>query len=973
MDDVREATDDLLADKPEVEPALEELLAVDEDGSWTYDDLSIDSGTFGEVVSRGIVEDSGDGYRVTEPNAVRAALNGDIVDSEAETGSRFDLPSLTLPKFDRRTSFIVGGALAFVALVRIVFMWSSVFRSGDIVLAGNDPYYYRYWVDTLLASDLQAFDVGSLTRLPEKVANSDTLLIVVLWWSASLFGKGQAASGLVVAWYPVLAAVVSAGLVYLLSVLVTNDKRVGLAAVLILAVTPAHAFRSALGYGDHHAFDFVWLALTVLAITVLAVDGSEREWHNWVKPLGVLGVSVGVVAQTTAWRGGPILLLPIAGYLTVKIVDDVRADRSPLVVNRRLLSGLAVGGLLTLFVYGIFGWMETYRGIAPALLALGSVGVVGLGEAWSRFNRPARELALVEGILLIAGISGIWIGVPGLRPALERFREFVTSQSTIAETQSLFAGDLGSIAAPILVFGFFLFLALPYLAVATWRAYRESRPEWLVCVIFGWCLFVLSIIQVRFAGEFSVIVSLFSGIGLLHFAEKVELVRPRVPSSGSFEELRVPTTRTIALLGVLFLLFASFGLIQTPIKMGQVAIDDGTYHTAKSIDTHAEQKEIDYPENYVLSDWGRNRVYNYLVNGEADSYGFARDYYADFLMSSDLETWYYNLSSKPVGYVVVDSAVNADAGSIQSQLSAWDRETCTGSGLGHYQVSHVGNNKKVFRFVPGARIIGATNPERSVQLNFSAEISGETLRCSHQIEANPYGVYAATVPYPGTYTVNGSEVQISSTDIESGRHLGGHNQTGLLHWPFNTNQSETAYDRISGYEGQISGAKTSSTAIEGSALRFDGSGGASVNVPTPDEFTISMWVQPDRLDTTEGDNFHHLVRAESGDLVNLEGGGGVSFRVPGVESSFFVGGDVPANEWSHIAVTYNGSHRSIYVDGQNVRSQQIENGTADWGGKLHVADGGNTSNSYSGLLDEFRIYNRALDPDGIQRLASEQQ
>ena len=84
----REEIADLLTDRPEFEPALRDVLAVDErrDG-WTFDDVPVDSGTFGELVSRGVVESDGNEYRLADPAAVRAALDGeDAPASGGDTG-----------------------------------------------------------------------------------------------------------------------------------------------------------------------------------------------------------------------------------------------------------------------------------------------------------------------------------------------------------------------------------------------------------------------------------------------------------------------------------------------------------------------------------------------------------------------------------------------------------------------------------------------------------------------------------------------------------------------------------------------------------------------------------------------------------------------------------------------------------------------------------------------------------------------
>ena len=54
---IADAVTSFLADHTDGQRALEAVLAVDsETTTWTFEDIAIDSGTFGELVSRGIVQ-----------------------------------------------------------------------------------------------------------------------------------------------------------------------------------------------------------------------------------------------------------------------------------------------------------------------------------------------------------------------------------------------------------------------------------------------------------------------------------------------------------------------------------------------------------------------------------------------------------------------------------------------------------------------------------------------------------------------------------------------------------------------------------------------------------------------------------------------------------------------------------------------------------------------------------------------------
>jgi hypothetical protein len=85
-------------------------------------------------------------------------------------------------------------------------------------------------------------------------------------------------------------------------------------------------------------------------------------------------------------------------------------------------------------------------------------------------------------------------------------------------------------------------------------------------------------------------------------------------------------------------------------------------------------------------------------------------------------------------------------------------------------------------------------------------------------------------------------------------------------------------------------------------------------------------------------------------------------------------GSVPLNQWTHVAATYDGSKMRVYLNGQldneGVYPYGIFPGTNDLGIGAVVGGAGVGDNSYSfsGLIDEPAIYNRALSPLEIQQI-----
>ena len=134
--------------------------------------------------------------------------------------------------------------------------------------------------------------------------------------------------------------------------------------------------------------------------------------------------------------------------------------------------------------------------------------------------------------------------------------------------------------------------------------------------------------------------------------------------------------------------------------------------------------------------------------------------------------------------------------------------------------------------------------------------------------------------------------------------------------------------------------------------------------------TVLLQVYPE--DLTEGYIFGHTIGSwsnriqlyiESGNL-NLGLGGSHRTRM-GIQT-------LAPQTWVHVALTWDGSAYNVYIDG-------IERASGSYTGLTTlntIADIGNTGNtsarteSFNGLIDEVRVYNRALSADEIQELYS---
>ena len=76
---------------------------------------------------------------------------------------------------------------------------------------------------------------------------------------------------------------------------------------------------------------------------------------------------------------------------------------------------------------------------------------------------------------------------------------------------------------------------------------------------------------------------------------------------------------------------------------------------------------------------------------------------------------------------------------------------------------------------------------------------------------------------------------------------------------------------------------------------------------------------------------------------------------------------LPTNTWTHLAVTYNGSTLTLYRDGVAVATSTVSGTLSPTSGTLQIG-GSQFGEYFKGLIDEVRIYNRALSDTEIQTI-----
>ncbi|RAW46456.1 hypothetical protein DQW50_03540 [Halorubrum sp. 48-1-W] len=804
MADPHAATRELLAERPAVEAALESVLAVDGSGPWAFDDVDVDSGTFGELVSRGIVEhvddDAGD-YRVADPAAVRAVLDGEAYDGsigEDAEGSRDGIGSrIRLALTDRansvRPTFVAPLLASLVVLVAFrLVTYRSVFREGMVTLPGNDPYHYRHHVDRLLVADPSPFDPRAIADVLGGRATGDPLVYTLGYWVTRLLEPAAEQSGVAIALLPVAAAVGVGVLVAWIGLVVANDERVAVLSVLALAATPAHALYSGVGFFDHHPFDYLWVTAMAAALVWLARDVERRTgdpatenplrghlWNPWTW-LVASGFGVVVAASMLTWNGAPLLLTGVATYAVFRSGSDLRAGQSPAGVALPLVGGLALGGAITHVIHSSSGWLEPAVAYSPLLVAGGALLVAALGEA-CRFLGVTSLRAYLGGVGL--GGAGLFVGARVVTPdvlgrLVDRFATIVGgARSGIAESRSLLSADYGVVFGSLEMFGWFLVLALPILGWISWRCVRTHEPRWLVLSGFAWPLLGVTLFEIRFAGELSPFTAVFVAVGTLWLLSWIDLAAPVSPietasryrlSPDTFR----PSSETAYVAGML-LFVASLGILLGPTAMDTVAQTDGQ---VEAVGWMAEDAATNEPEEFVASRWGEQRFYNYHVFGESDSYRTGVQDDIEVLYASSRPDDEYDRFDSGVGYLVLEELedVPAEAGPEDGYTRLVERygsATAGADGVGRYRLRFVssGGGYLVFTPVPGATINGTGPVDERFNASTDVSVPGASFTYSRHVDPTDNGTYSVRVAHPGTYDVGErGTVTVTEDDIRGG-------------------------------------------------------------------------------------------------------------------------------------------------------------------------------------------------------------
>jgi len=190
----------------------------------------------------------------------------------------------------------------------------------------------------------------------------------------------------------------------------------------------------------------------------------------------------------------------------------------------------------------------------------------------------------------------------------------------------------------------------------------------------------------------------------------------------------------------------------------------------------------------------------------------------------------------------------------------------------------------------------------------------------------------------------------------------------MAHWKLDETEGDIAYDSVGNNDGILTGGplwQPANGRVAG-ALQFDGIDDyvstPFVLDPSGAPFSVFAWIKggaPGQViisQARDGVNWLLADPAEGKLTTRLKKSGG---RGSPLNSQ----ANITDAEWHSVGFVWDGSNRALYVDDVEVAKDALAGLSSSYGG-LHIGAGRTlgAGSFFSGLIDDVRIYNRAITP-----------
>ena len=447
-------------------------------------------------------------------------------------------------KSHRRKKII--GSLPYFIGVLITFLAAFYMRTlpkawvflsnGFVRFGGNDPWYHLRNVESILHNFPNMLWFDAYTHYPygtEQVFAPlyDMFLATVIW----ILGAGNPSQDLiytVCAYWPSFLGALVLIPTYFVAKWIFNDRRIGLLAIILLAVQPGQFFsRALIGFNDHHIAETLLSTLTAMFFVMalkkagnseISFEKIKNQDFKGLKPalpyLLLTGISLG--AYALAWKGALFFAFILGVYLTIQHVIDHLKGKSPdyLAISGMFVFAIALFMImLTPFLGGTKGLY--IKGFLVGLLAFPILSGISYYMKENKFPKLYYPIALLilfgAGLLLAKTFSE-----PLYALIMSVFSYFMRTGGgvTIAEAAPFFGrpNHPYPLWENFTLGGYFVFLSLAFLV---YEAFKKNSQEKNFLLVWTLMIFWALLQQNRFAYYFSVNVAILSAYMGLKIAD----------------------------------------------------------------------------------------------------------------------------------------------------------------------------------------------------------------------------------------------------------------------------------------------------------------------------------------------------------------------------------------------------------------------------------------------------------------------
>lgn len=202
--------------------------------------------------------------------------------------------------------------------------------------------------------------------------------------------------------------------------------------------------------------------------------------------------------------------------------------------------------------------------------------------------------------------------------------------------------------------------------------------------------------------------------------------------------------------------------------------------------------------------------------------------------------------------------------------------------------------------------------------------------------------------------------------------------SGLTHcWPMDNAHvtGTTITDAIGSDNGTAGANVTASTGPSGltnSARLFDGSTAAIAlaTQPLPSApYTLAFWLNKNNNTSNDAADQRWVCIGDVGTVVaNGSNNGSINTQASGGNDSTTVSGAVGSAAWHHIALTWDGATKIIYLDGSSIASAGGGLGNGCDAGVYGIGERNSTARLWAGSMAVVVVYSSALSAGNITTL-----